>query len=131
MYIRFVWPVRHDVCRTHPGFFFASAYARYPRDARDWRVRELQAEIAWFGEHLAVPGRLRIPAGRHGPRWGVCWFRDDAAEHVSRARYVAWLLTDLGVPIEEWRSPRPGTRVWEDRHQIVALPEREPVIRVH
>ncbi len=131
MYIRFVWPVRHAFARAHPGFFYASAHAAYPRDPGDWRIQEIEREMAWFGEHLAVPKVLRRRAGRHGVRAGICWFRDSAAEHVSRARYVAWLLDDIGVPIVEIRASRAGTEIWADANQIVAIPDRGACNSLH
>ncbi len=129
MYIRFVTPYWSDDCRSHVGFFRAvrDVYRRHSPD--DWRVGELGRQYDWFNERLAVPDRLARKVGRHGLRPGVCWFRDRAAEHVSRARYACWLIEDMGLPIRELRSDRPGTRIWEDAHQIVAIPERDRQVR--
>lgn len=124
MYIRFVTPFWSDACRSHLGFFCAIYGARRRLRPDDWRVQELNRQSAWFDQNLDAPGTLTRRVGRHGDRRGVCWFHDHASEHVSRARYACWLIEDMGLPIEELRSRRPGTRIWEDAYQIVAIPDR-------
>ena len=44
---------------------------------------------------------------------------------MSRASYVAWILSENGARIDELRSERPGTMIWGDNHQIVALAGRD------
>lgn len=130
MYIRFAQTRRDPVCRVAPGLFHA--LHRLPRfDADDWRHHEIRRLYGWFNRNLAVPGRLAARVGRHGDRRGVCWFNDAASGHVSEARYLAWLLSDIGIPIQELRSPRPGVPLWEDAHQIVVIPERHAPATQH
>lgn len=124
MYIRFVSPFWSDRCRSHLGFFHAFRDARRLAGRGDWRAQELDRVSAWFDTHLDVPDCLSRRMGRHGARRGVCWFRDSADAHVSHARYAAWLMQDIGLPIRELRAHRPGARIWEDDHQIVAVPDR-------
>ena len=131
MYIRFVTSQWDAHTRSRLGFF-AVAYgaSRSPR-VPEWQRIELRRELDWFGDHLAVPDLLVVPTGHRQLRSGVCWFRDRAAEHVSRARYVVWILTEIGAPIDELRSERPGTMIWGDDHQIVALAGRDASFAVH
>ncbi len=130
MFIRFAQTRRDPVCRVAPGVF--QAFHRLPPfDRDDWRHHEVRRLYDWFNSNLDMPGRLFIRAGRHGPRHGVCWFTDAAHEHVSEARYLAWLLNDIGVPIDELRSPRPGVPIYRDAHQIVVVPERDAAITLH
>ncbi|MDJ1006917.1 MAG: hypothetical protein QNJ13_03755 [Paracoccaceae bacterium] len=128
MYIRFVTQRRDTRARAEVGFFepAAALEARCRRAGDPWQVREIGRELRWFAANLAVPDRFTVQAPRRrGARNGVCWFRDSAPEHVSRARYVAFLLGEVGIAVEELRSKRPGTILWSDRHQIVALPGRD------
>lgn len=130
MYIRFAQTRRDPLCRVAPGVFQASH--RLPRfDRTDWRHHEISRLYGWFNEHLEVPDRLAARVGRHGPRYGVCWFDDGARDHISEARYLAWLLSEIGIPIEELRSPRPGVPIWQDAHQVVVIPERGAQVTIH
>lgn len=129
MYIRFAGPRRVPHLRAAPGLFHALHYVPGDPDD-DWRLAEVWRVYRWFCEELRVPRAFERRFG-HGWRHGICWFRDDAARHVSEARYLAWLLSDIGLPIEELRSPRPGAVIWQDDHQIVAIPDRRADIRVH
>lgn len=130
MYIRFAQTRRDPVCRVAPGLFHAAR--RLPAfDADDWRHHEIRRLYGWFNRALAVPDRLDARMGRHRTRRGVCWFADAADLHVSEARYLAWLLSDIGIPIEELRSPRPGVPIYADAHQIVVIPERLAAVTLH
>ena len=124
MFIRFVssqWDARARSCA---GLFAPAYRLRQSSAAPGWQRAELARELDWFARHLEVPARLRLPVGHRGRLNGVCWFRDCAAEHVSHARYIAWLLDENGVPIEELRASHPGTIIWGDDHQVVALTDR-------
>jgi hypothetical protein len=130
MYIRFAQLQRDPVSRVSPGLFHA-LHRLPPFDGSDWRHLQIRDRYDWFNRHLDCPGQLALPVGKHAVRRGVCWFRDDATDHVSEARYLAWLLGDIGIPIRELRAERPGTLIWGDDHQIVAVPERNARIVVH
>ena len=123
MFIRFISPHWDDFARTRSGFFGPAYARRCSAHTPDWIADELSRELRWFCDRLAVPERLAKPTGRDW-RNGDCWFRDSAAEHISRARYVCWLLGETGMPITELRARRPGTVLWRDDHQVVALADR-------
>ncbi|MEL6522934.1 MAG: hypothetical protein AAFQ66_18330 [Pseudomonadota bacterium] len=126
MYLRFVSSHWDDQARAESGLFCAFSVAREARDdgrLTGWQIDELGRMYHWFCLHLDKPGSFVRRCGK-GERAGVCWFRPEAAEHVSNARYMAWLLCDIGFPVEELRARRPGTILWSDNHQVVAIPYR-------
>ena len=131
MYIRFVTPHWDPRSRTHRGFFASAYLASRSPQVDEWQRAELDRELIWFADNLAVPHVLAKPTGHLQRRNGVCWFRDHAADHVSHARYVAWLLGELGLPIDELRAENAGTTIWADRHQVVALTDRRAPYRLH
>ncbi len=92
---------------------------------------ELRALMDWFNEHLEAPSRMVPfrppfrPVGRraHHYRWtettAICWFREEASEHVVRARRVAEIVRSAGIPIIERCVGRiPGKLCSEDEFQI-------------
>ena len=128
MYIRFVTPRRDEAARAEEGLFGPAYDLRrsYSPASAPWQVHEIQREITWFNAHLAVPDQFAVQPARHrGRRYGICWFRDSAAEAIGHAWYLAHLLDEMGVEVRQLRTEHPGTVLWSDRDQIVALPERD------
>ena len=130
MYIRFAQTERDPAIRAAPGVFQA-AHHLPAFDRHDWRHHEIRRLYRWFNERLDVPDRLSCRMSRYGPRHGICWFRDEAGAFVNEARYLAWLLSDVGVPVRELRSPCPGVEIWRDAAQVVVVPDRNAPITLH
>jgi hypothetical protein len=126
MYLRFVVPHRDVRTRAERGFF-ATAYMVKWRslEAPAWIRDEVTRELNWFDENLDAPRKLGRTAGRFGPVWGLCWFRPEAREAINRARYVGWLLTDVGHPVAGLKRDDPGEIIWQDDCQLVAKPPRD------
>lgn len=118
-FIRFVTPMRDEDSRCSAGIFSINWQAVY---RNDWRGEALLQERSWFNENLDAPERLMLRRRGRGNRSGICWFRPEATECIRRARYMAWILTDLGMPISELQTTNPGVELWSDAHQVVALP---------
>ena len=126
MFTRFVVPVWREDCRAEGGIFHYAYYVRGLRTAEPWLRQEIARELHWFGNELGVPTTFYRRVGRHGDLGGICWFRAEAGEHITRARYMGWLMGEAGVPVGEVRSHRPGPVLWEDDHQVVALANAGP-----
>lgn len=81
-------------------------------------------ELDWFNHHLPAPRSV-------DPR-AVFWFRPNAGEPLTRLWVVVRLLEDNGVPVQVYRTRRPGNVVYEDRYQVAAVPWRDTFAhRVH
>lgn len=127
MYIRFVSARRHRHCAAEEGIFQSFRHVQL-RDQPQWLRRDYW-DTRRRVERLSVPYVL-TDRGWH--RWApqsLCWLKPEAEDYVSDMRYLAWLMTEAGVPIREIRSRNPGAIIWEDRHQIVAKPERRKTPR--
>lgn len=54
-------------------------------------------------------------------------FKASAVEHISRMRELVALLERKTIFVTELRTERPGYIVYENEHQVAAMPfEREP-----
>lgn len=122
MYIRFESRVRDHDARCNQGVFCAAFDVWYDRDDLRglWQVDELRRTLDWFNDHLSAPLRVSYRPGRKAAISGVCWFRPTSCVFVSKGRYLAWLVEDLGYPIMERHARIPGRVLWEDAHQVVA-----------
>lgn len=126
MHIRFCTYVHDANARCDRGIFDPALDLWYDRFDRvyhtiPWQVYELHRELDWFNDHLATPRRFWYRPFRFSERNGVCWFDGRASEHVSRARYMCWLLQDLGVATYELRDEALQNVIWRDAYQAVAL----------
>lgn len=132
MYMRFTTIIEDRCSGLHLGVINA-AYRnlRYNPDLVTWLRREIRTELDWFDDHLDAPGKFAVrPYHRHKGRYGVCWFNSAAKLHIAHARYLAWLVTEAGRPVREIKTKQPGAIVWRDRHQIVAVANKEgPIVR--
>jgi hypothetical protein len=130
MYIRFTTPGAVTRAGIRPGFFRDASRAAW--DYRDTPVGiALRHELDWFNDCLPVPcsrdgGRKRPFAVRAKGCWfkdGVCWFRDDAREHLTHAHVMAALMGDCGVPVTRQVAASPGQILYRDNWQVVAKPD--------
>ena len=78
---------------------------------------ELEALRDWFNEHLDAPDLLTIER---------FWFCAEAKEYILRARRLAVILGEVGIPIVERRTRRvPGKVKWQDQNQVAVLTYRD------
>lgn len=121
VYLRFVVDKRDPDSTRRTGLFQAIA---------DLRSRELAAEeldevhqlLSWFGDNLAAP-RVLV-RGTASPA-AICWFCDSAIEHIARMRALARLFREHAMNTHVLKTRRPGYVVYEDAHQVAAIPFRE------
>lgn len=121
MYLRFESPLLRDR-RSHCALGLFQTLRRLddrPDLTSCWQMTELLRLYKWFNENLGIPERFRLQRRCSAPN-GICWFRATATDCISNARYMAWLLDDLGQPLEERRSKTPGRVIWQDDYQVVA-----------
>lgn len=85
---------------------------------------ELRELRAWFNENLEKPSSF----GRNKLRLGICWFKTDAAEHISRIWEMVHILERNGIYVKKIRTDKPGYVIYEDEWQLVAEPFRKGTV---
>lgn len=58
-----------------------------------------------------IPGRL-----------GICWFKAESTEHISRIWEMVHILERNGIYVKKIRTDKPGYVIYEDGWQLVAQP---------
>jgi hypothetical protein len=120
--IRFVTDECHPPYGHRTGIF-ASAYdVRRNQKLAPTDHSELCELLAWFKENLAVPDRFTASSRPHGAESGISWIRAVAHDHSKKLRRMAELVQASGVSVHELRTVRPGYILYEDNHQVIALP---------
>ena len=77
---------------------------------------------AWFNHHLERPERLALSSRSHAKAQALSWFRDTAANHISKMRAFAEILERYGIHVQMIRTSRTGYVLYEDESQIAAYP---------
>ena len=56
----------------------------------------------------------------------VCWFREDASEHIAKARLLVEVLARADIRfVERWSDRIPGVLCSEDEAQVAVVPFRD------
>jgi hypothetical protein len=117
-YIRFVIGRTDEDSHVGQGIFQAAAQALEWRTITGSDADELNELRAWFNENLEKPSSF----GRANLHRGICWFRTEASEHISRMWEMVRILERNGIFVKKLRTDRPGYVVYEDEFQILAEP---------
>ena len=116
-YIRFVVPRPHEDSHRLSGVF-SVAFDHWVRDDLEKCDRHhLGVLLDWFGDNLASPPVNDTRA--------LFWFHGCCNPCTQRIWELSLILRELGEHPRLLKTRRPGTIVYEDEHQIAALPFRE------
>jgi hypothetical protein len=121
-FIRFAVAARSEHSDQQQGVFQA-LYTLKRAGALPLHEEEWFQEITrWFDENLERPSRLAWSSRANAPERAISWFKLSATEHVSRMRELVALLEHKDIAVEEFRTDKPGYIVYEDAHQVAAIP---------
>jgi hypothetical protein len=81
--------------------------------------------LVWFGKNLATPQRFNRSKSkgfyRRATR-GTAWFKDSAADCLSRMHQMRGILEKYDHPVRMLTETRVGYVLYEDEFQVVAEP---------
>jgi hypothetical protein len=124
-YVRFVTSVLDENSGKRRGVFQAVADLVDANELPDHDLEELTAIRKWFSQHLDAPDRFARGQRKHAAPKAISWYKSSATEYVSRMHDLCRILNEHGVTTEMITSARPGYVVFEDEHQIAAVPFAE------
>lgn len=116
-YIRFVIPRRNEDSHRNAGVFMAAVCHWSRDDLEPSTKQELAWLLDWFSDNLHAPALSE-------PR-AVFWFRGVRNPCTQRIWELNLLLRELGEQPRLLKVRRPGYVVYEDLHQVAAVPFRE------
>ncbi len=122
--IRFVVGLKDDDSHVEQGIFQAAANGLKLRNITGKDADELNEIRGWFSDNLDKPTSF----GRDKLRTGICWFKTEASEHISRIWEMIHILERNGIYVKMIRTDRPGYVTYEDEWQLVAEPFRQDTL---
>ncbi|TGQ43793.1 hypothetical protein [Mesorhizobium sp. M00.F.Ca.ET.216.01.1.1] len=121
--LRFVTHSTHPPFGHRSGIFKVAYGLSRALPATTSCVEELAEQLIWFENNMAKSTRFSTSRHPRAQGTAISWVKASAHEHVRRLRLLVALVEEAGhVQIDELRTERPGYIVFEDNHQVVALP---------
>jgi len=123
MYIRFT-TTENDNRSGKPKGIFTLAYELIDEEslyAEDEKT--LKELLGWFGDNLPVPTKFsKNRNDYHKNTLGISWLKPQSTKVVNKFWGLKSILEIAGYHIEVIKTDRPGKIVYEDLHQLVAVP---------
>jgi hypothetical protein len=117
-FIRFQTEVRSPQTGLPLGLFRASVKLRADFELPSYMDEMLEESLEWFNDNLIVP-RLGSQRGRP-----IFWFRTEADDCLAQIWNLVALFNEEGLYVEQRTTLRPGHIVYQDAHQIAAIPNK-------
>ena len=119
MYIRFTVNYINKQSGINQGIlgaaFKLSKEGRIPSSLK----KAFDLHLTWFQKSLLTPNIFEDSKSLSG----VCWFKNSQIEIINKVRELVPVLETCGLAVSEIRSETPGTVIYEDSQQVVAVPE--------
>jgi hypothetical protein len=124
MYLRFVVADLDEDSGMELGIFHAVGNLREDGMLYSYEQEQHDQIRKWFNENLQKPTRFTAskPPFYRKKNKAISWFKDNAHEHIARARSLVAILLNHGVSVQMLKTERVGYVVYEDEYQIVAEP---------
>jgi len=124
MYLRFVSPLRSCVRGVNMGIFQSAFECRDEPLHPEFLRNAIRIEIDWFKKHLPSPDEkvFQVKSRGYMQSVGICWFKSEASEMISRAFSLRALLSECGMQVTTIGTAMPGQILYADDYQIVAKP---------
>jgi hypothetical protein len=122
MYLRFVVSERDESSGREAGIFSALYALERSGELDAGEIAWFREAEAWFNANLPRPDRFAWSARPNAPERAISWLKASASLHISRVRDLVSLLEHKGIAVSELRTGKPGYILYEDDHQVVAMP---------
>ncbi len=86
---------------------------------------ELCRLLKVFESELVVPTCYGERKHQDSMRYkAICWFKNGSGDLIQIMWIMAWFLRERGMALQMFRTRKPGRVLYEDKHQIAAVPPR-------
>jgi len=118
MFLRFTISDLHEESGQPVGIFHAVRYLRDEGQLTTEQEEVADAVFAWLYDHLDAPAEQLLAAHPEA----LSWFRATATQHIDQAERLIPILEAHGHRVRRAKRVDPGTIVYADSAQVLALP---------
>jgi hypothetical protein len=121
VYLRFSSYLPED--HLTQGFFVCARRLRDSDELETWERQHLDELFDWFNDHLPIPDTFQSWRNQPNGHLAISWWKPAAVEFIRRAREITRLLEEHDFRVETERREYVGMIVYQDEHQVVAIPD--------
>ncbi len=125
MFLRFASPRIDCDSGRETGIFQMAYRLKNSGGLKKKHMKELRALLEVFENELPVPECYKDRNVRESLNTkAICWLKSSSRELTQSMWLMAWFLRERGIALQMLRIRKPGRLLYEDRHQIAAIPPR-------
>jgi hypothetical protein len=122
MYVRLAVFEKDSDSNQEMGLFSAMGKLHETNELYEYEL-DIENEIyKWFKRNLKVPKVQADTSNHYRVPMAISWFKSSAKEHISKMRAYGQILEQHDYIVKQLITDRPGKIVYEDDHQIAAIP---------
>jgi hypothetical protein len=107
------------------GVFHSAGVLKRSGHLSEVEVETLDELMRIYNDKLEVPDCYSDCTLRWKRKYeAICWFKTQSREFISHMWTVAKFLKSHGMPMRLLRTALPGRVLYEDEHQVAAVPFR-------
>jgi hypothetical protein len=125
MYIRFIIETADPGSDFVWSLFGAMGHLQESGELTEYEQERLDTIDHWFAKNLNEPDRLSRSRRTNAELSAIGWFRPEAHQCIGYVRELVAILKAHDIAVQMVTSDRPGYIVYEDEHQVAAVPFRE------
>ena len=115
-YIRFQTALRCKMTARPLGIFYAAGHVKDSSLLPETTLDRLERALHWFNKNLKVPS-LDDHAWR-----SIFWFRSEHQRLIANIWELVAIMREEGIAVRLCRTSSPGAIIYQDAHQIAAVP---------
>ena len=119
MYVRVATIQKYATSHQNAGVFQRAYDLYHSGDLDPSDASRLESILLWFERNLPLPDRSKLH-----PR-AIFWFKPGAGKTARRVWDLAARVKEHGPAVEIVKTRRPGFILYEDDHQVAAIPFRD------
>ncbi|MBL4673323.1 MAG: hypothetical protein JKX81_13780 [Arenicella sp.] len=125
MYLRFVIPENDEESGREMGVFTAGGILNDSGQLYDYEIKIRKQILTWFTNNLEVPDVQASASNYYSKPNAISWFKSSASTHISKMREYIEILKAHDIHVTQLVTERPGKIVYEDEHQVAAIPFKD------
>lgn len=124
MYTKFITLFLDDIHDEEKGFLTAARFLSENGIMGEERRTTLKDNLHWIEKNLKKRPFINKDHAEDILHIPMSWLKESAIEHIQKMDQIREILEENDILVEVLQVERPGEIVYEDEHQIIAIPFR-------